>query len=93
MTKGRNTPLRLLVVPLMNPYTPISRLEQRWVIPTPESESEPAPIFTKLEPDSESESTFFTILESESESESEKWTGIGAGIMHYGISPWRRNNY
>ncbi len=44
-------------------------LQQRWAIPTPESESEPAPNFTSLEP--EPESTFFPILESESESESE----------------------
>ena len=43
---------------------------QRWAIPTPESESEPAPNLTNLEPESESESTFFPQLESESESES-----------------------
>ena len=36
-----------------------SNLGQRWAIPTPESESELAPYFTKLEPESESESTFF----------------------------------
>ncbi len=37
------------------------KLEQRWAIPTPESESEPelAPNFTHLKPESESKSTFY----------------------------------
>ena len=57
-------------------------LRQRWAIPIPES----VPNFTNLELESESESTFFSQLEAEPESQSDQWTGIGAGIMHHGVS-------
>ena len=47
-------------------------LNQRWAIPTPESESylESTPFFDNLESESEPESRIFLKLESESESES-----------------------
>ncbi len=57
--------------------------DQRWAIPTPESQSslEPTPFFALLESESESESesSIFWQLESESESESRCWSGVGVG--------------